>query len=281
MFCPNCGNNCADANFCPKCGTKLRQDSKLEEILPITNSNRKRDIGIRIPTSSGFLGESGTSVVLNDSSVTVCTGLGHQKQRKEIPYDQLVTVIYLRPTYKPWRLGALLFRGEDNKDVPIPDIKTIGFDSTAVKISLDKDELFYHIFQMLKAVASPTASFKMIIPENKIRNLDEKVRNVDMEYIWNTCAPFRSMAASKIHAEYRIKTEVARVLVDREFDARQKTRYDADTLDAVRDLNLIAERNQNGIRIKTELREYQQYKETERSLHLINSRLRYGRSNKD
>lgn len=23
MFCPNCGNNCADANFCPKCGREL------------------------------------------------------------------------------------------------------------------------------------------------------------------------------------------------------------------------------------------------------------------
>ena len=25
MFCPNCGKDCADANFCPKCGTQLQQ----------------------------------------------------------------------------------------------------------------------------------------------------------------------------------------------------------------------------------------------------------------
>ena len=24
MFCPNCGNNCGDANFCPKCGFDIR-----------------------------------------------------------------------------------------------------------------------------------------------------------------------------------------------------------------------------------------------------------------
>ena len=24
MFCPNCGNNCGDANFCSKCGCNLK-----------------------------------------------------------------------------------------------------------------------------------------------------------------------------------------------------------------------------------------------------------------
>ena len=25
MFCPNCGNNCGDANFCPNCGQRLKE----------------------------------------------------------------------------------------------------------------------------------------------------------------------------------------------------------------------------------------------------------------
>ena len=27
MFCPNCGNNCGDAKFCVKCGTKIQQEA--------------------------------------------------------------------------------------------------------------------------------------------------------------------------------------------------------------------------------------------------------------
>ena len=215
------------------------------------------------------MGEGGTSVVLNDASVTVCTGLGHIKCRTEIPYDQLTTVIYLRPTLDGWRNGALLFRGEINKNAPISETRRLEFDNAAVKFALNKDASFYHIFQMLKAVASPSARFEMIIPEVKIKKLDELAHVIDMEHLWNIYAPDRERAASGICAKHGIKPKEARALIDKEFDAKQEILYKADPLDAIRDLNFLIGNIQNISRLKAELKEYQKQKEIEKSLEHI------------
>lgn len=235
MFCPNCGKDCADFKFCPHCGGEMPTDTpKITDI--------KKSL-TDIPTSSGYLGVDG-SVVLSDSAVSICVNRLFKKYRTWIPYDQMVAVVYLRPSYKPRACGALLFRGENNKNVPIPDHRGITSDKCAITVSADTDTLFYHIFCMLKAVAPPTAKFEMIVPETDFEKLDTLAQRIDMDYFFRY-APLREKTVGAICAKHGIPQVVAKMLVDWEFDARQKEKYNADPMDAIRDLNLVVADVQN------------------------------------
>lgn len=252
MFCPNCGHDCREYRFCSQCGTQVRNDSTLKapsgekdrafsdttQIPNVYKSKNTKKGSTEIPISGGYLGIAG-SVVLSDSAVSVCAKRLFEKHRTLIPYDQLVTVIYKRPSLKPRSNGALLFRGEANKSVPIPREENLVGDRSAIGVSVEMDMLFYHLFYMLRAVAPPTARFEMIVPPNRIRGLDEMAKTVDMEYFYSMYAPYRERAASGIVAKHELKPIAARALVDRVFDAKQKQMYDADPLDAIRDLNLV------------------------------------------
>lgn len=278
MFCPNCGKDCGDDNFCSNCGVRLKgnyqqatsSDARSSGTLP--NSTGVQKASADIPTSISYLGRRGV-VLLYESAVSISTGSGEFKKRIEIPFDQLVTVIYMRPSSNGWNDGVLLLRGEANRDKPIPEIRHMAFDDAAATIPLEKDILFYHVYHLLKAVAPHTAKFEMIIPKSKIKKLDELAEGIDFDSLWNRFAPFRESAVKEICNMHKIKHEAARVLVDREFDARQKLRYDADPFDAIRDLKLlvdaISKKAQNISRLKTELREDQKREEIERSLNYI------------
>ncbi len=233
MFCPNCGRDCADFKFCPECGTQL----SVHEVQKSKNTNKG---STEIPTSSGYLG-IGSSLVLSDSAVSICVNSLFKKHRTWIPYDQLTTVIYVRPTLKPMTNGALLFRGESNKNVPIPKNGRFQGDQSTVIVSLETDTLFYHIYHMLKAVAPATAKFEMVVPQTKLKGMEEMAQKVDMDYFYTMYAPHRERAASGIQAKYNLSPEIARALVAQVFDDRQQQLYAADPMDALRDLNLVVD----------------------------------------
>lgn len=263
MYCPNCGKDCGEFKFCPDCGTRMADyvikeaqeqshpncGKDCEDFSPCQNGigkskqsgyeNKNTKKGTTdIPTSGGYLGVCG-SVVLSDSAVSVCVKSLFKKHRTWIPYDQLIAVVYKRPSLKSGKAGTLLFRGEVNKHIPIPGEENMGGDLAAVTVPPEKDLLFYHLFYMLKTVAPPTARFEMIVPPVRVRGLDEAEKLVDMEYFYNMYAPYRDRAASGIVAKHELKPVVARVLVDKVFDEKQRQMYEADPLDAIRDLNLV------------------------------------------
>lgn len=278
MFCPNCGRNCGDDNFCASCGRRLKGNnqqatsSDAQSIGTVPQSASGQNASPDIPTSISYLGRRGV-VLLYESAVSISTGSGEFKKRIEIPFDQLVTVVYMRPSSNGWHDGVLLLRGEANKSKPIPEIRHMAFDDAAATIPLEKDILFYHVYCLLKAVAPHTAKFEMIIPKSKIKRLDELGAGIDFDSLWNRFAPFRESAVKEICNTHKIKPEAARVLVDRDFDARQKLRYEADPFDAIRDLKLlvdaISKKDQNISRLKAELKEDQKREEIERSLNYI------------
>ena len=273
MFCPNCGKDCADANFCSNCGMRLKPNNlhPTVEAKPASNLPKRTNTqkgSTDIPTSKGYLGNRGC-ILLNDSSVTV---VGFLEKRTIIPYDQLSTVIYLRPV-SAWRGGVLIFRGGENKDVPIPEIKNFSVDSASVTFLPDQDTIFYHVFQLLKSVAPSTARFEMILPEVKIRKLDEIVQGIDLEYFWDKYAPDRERAVKEICAKHKIKPAAARAIVDKVFDAKQKILYEADALDAIRDLNFLLgnkrKEEQNTRRLREELRPHREMREINDTLDTI------------
>ena len=275
MFCPNCGKDCADANFCPECGMNLQvihmsqPSSKEKQMHDFPKRTNTRKGSTNIPTSGGHRGSSGC-VILNDASVTV---LNYCSKKSVIPYDQLTAVVYLRPSYNGWRSGALLFRGIENQKVPIPAVKKLTTDIASVGFTLEQDTLFYHIFQLLKTVAPVTAKFEMILPEVKIKKLDEIARGIDLNYFWDMYAPYRERAASGIRAKYGIKPDAARALVDKLFDTNQNVLYETDALDAVRDLNLILgnkrREEESTKRLQEELRPYKEKREIQETLDTI------------
>lgn len=281
MFCPNCGRNCGDDNFCADCGARLKKNynqatsAGAQSSSAIPKSVSAVQASTEIPTSISnisYLGRRGV-VLLYESAVSVSTGSGEFKKRIMIPFDQLVTVIYMRPTSNGWHDGIFLLRGEENRDKPIPEVRHMGLDDAAATIPLDKDTLFYHLYYLLKAVAPPTARFEMIIPKAKIKKLDELAKGIDFESLWNRFAPFRESAVEEICKEHKLKREAARALVDQEFDAKQKLRYEADPLDAIRDINLLVDaikkKEQNISRLKADLKEDQRREEIESTLRYI------------
>ena len=187
----------------------------------------------QIPTSGGYLGV-GSSLVLLDSSLSVCVNGFFKKIRTQIPYNQLTTVIYSRPA-KQNAYGVLLLRGESNRNIPIPP--NLMGDKCAITFNQNQDTLFYHIFWMLKAVAPTTVEFQMIVPQAS-KTVAEQAGAVDMDYFFRY-APHRGRTVDAICAKHGLSKETARALVNQYFDAKQKVVYTADPLDAIRDLNLI------------------------------------------
>lgn len=137
------------------------------------------------------------------------------------------------------------------------------YDNAAVVFPAEKDTLFYHVFQALKTVAPPTATFEMIIPEHNIKKLDEIEKTVDLEYFWNMYAPYRERASSALRTKHEVKLEVARVLIDKEFDMRQKRLYETDPLGARKDLSLIIE-NKNREQERTQRQQAESRKRREK-----------------
>lgn len=277
MFCPKCGRNCGEDRFCMACGTQIPREMEkardgANEAVELPKRPFRKNGSAKIPTSIGYHGRQG-SVLLFESSVSICTGAANNKKRTVIPFSELTTAVFLRPSANGWRDGVFLLRGKADQGDPIPDMGKMCHDAAAVVVPLEKATLFYHLFCALRAVAPETAEFRMIVPENKIRRLEEQARSVDFEYYWNTYAPFRDRAARALRERYRINPKAAQVLIDREFDWRQELIYKADPQDAIRDLNLLVDDIQNANRLRSELKEYQRQEEVRKSLDLISMKL--------
>ena len=277
MFCPNCGNDCGTAKFCVKCGTQL-QMAVLQK-LPFQDVQQKSESQktlVAFPANSSYIGTRKTYLDVNGSSITVSPTLGYA-HRTQIPFKQLVAVVYMRPSRRGFlmRNGVLVFRDEANKDIPIPDCRGMERDHLAVIVPPDKGTVFYHVFQVLKTVAPSTARFEIISPEVKTRTNDKTIQKADMDFFWNRYAPFREQAAKAIQAKYKIGYEIATALVEREFDTRQKDLYAADPQNAVIDLDLVVNEKakdvQNYNRLRNELRGARE----ERELEELNRKVGY------
>ncbi len=186
MFCPNCGNNCENANFCPKCGTKLPQQAQ--------NESAVWQIGMPCPHCGGtklegnccafcgaqlckaensvaggkrrlvdaLLGEQPVSIgkfVLEHNGLL----FQHSRRFKEhwISYDQITEVYFEQGAgLVP---GWISIRWNENADVPIPTThrKAMRDEATALFFHAD-NEHFHRIYHALQAIImgqdSPTGS---------------------------------------------------------------------------------------------------------------------------
>ena len=180
-----------------------------------------------------------SSLVLYEKECVVRTTLIFKKYETQIPFDKITAVSYVRPLCKATSLGYLLFRWEGNKDVLIPVNNNYSADKTTITTATGKDTLFYHIYQMLKAVAPSTAEFRMTVPTDNIPELDELASKVNLGVYFDKFAPYRKQAVEELQKRTGASVEAATVLIDRTFDARQEEIYANNPAAAIHDLNLI------------------------------------------
>jgi hypothetical protein len=270
MFCPNCGKDCGNANFCSHCGTRIQQGVKAEaksavwsvgmpcpycggtklegnncafcgaQLMVNVAKKDQKKISVDIPCGC-YKGVSSSLTLYEKECLVSNTLLFFKKIDTKIPYDQIETVIFVRSGYRTISLGFLLFRSEGMNTEPITNDINYANDRTTISFSSDSHSnlLFYHIYYMLKTIAPSTAEFQMIVPSNDIDDPDDFASKVDLDAYFDRYAPFRQQAVDAMCQRTGAPVDVARMLIDKTFDARQQELYAADPLAALRDLNQI------------------------------------------
>ena len=101
MFCPNCGNNCGDSNFCFRCGNNLRRDHTIQA----TDANAPAcQYGKFLPTISMY-SRACASLELTPNSVIIIKKFP-KLTKMVIPYEQIRFVTYMKRS-KIQNLGFL------------------------------------------------------------------------------------------------------------------------------------------------------------------------------
>lgn len=81
MFCPNCGNNCADANFCSNCGIKLCHTVEADR----TQGN-KPSTPMNIPNLDTYYQRFYPNKIDAISALRIDTGMGFREAYKCIDF---------------------------------------------------------------------------------------------------------------------------------------------------------------------------------------------------
>ena len=134
MFCVNCGNDCADVNFCPNCGQK------------IIAKDRIAPISISKPPIGRYKGNDGY-VELSFHTLTIHKELPSQTTEKLISFKDVKDVRYQRA--KAERSGFLAIR-EMTDSLPVSETEWDAVvDETALTFNEHKNEQFLKLFIFL------------------------------------------------------------------------------------------------------------------------------------
>lgn len=233
MFCPNCGNNCGNNRFCGRCGAQVRESQ--------TNNTYEGEDSYEIPAgkckaSSGYLRLEKHALIIGDRGDLL-------KKEVTIPYDKLVTVLYVRSQIRLGNPGFLIVRWEGNRNKSLPVGLARYGDRTSVSFTQREDLIFYHIYCFLKTVAPYSAQFQMELHTPDIREFDNWVENADMDVYFERFSPHREDAIMTVWKDLGLSYASTVALVEKTFDIRQQELYDREPLVALRDLNRVIIRN--------------------------------------
>lgn len=234
MFCPNCGNNCADANFCSNCGTKLQK--KDEEGQGVEQRVWEIPVGV-YKVYGGHIALGPTWIEIYKKK-----NLQAKNHIVRFPYTQLTGVSYGRNHGLEGGFAAV--RWEGNQDLPIP--RNFGEalrDATSIQTDSPSDLLFYHICCFLYTFVDPLSGDAPVYAREGYD--DVSLPEQDLSSYYERYNPYRLDAAEALRENtYMTRKEAAR-LVDAYFDKRQKAEYAEDASAALRDLNKILRTPEN------------------------------------
>lgn len=227
MFCPNCGTNCGEANFCHNCGTKLIVDTP--QLLTADEDSYAIPVG-------EYTG-AGASVWLGEDEFVIRNKIFAKIYEESIPYDKVTELLFARP-YGLFGPGYIVVRWEGNAHIPLPSNKSeMSLDKTS--ISFANEPVFYQIFQLLRSQAPSCVKSVIVDDSTEKTNLDAVLPDLDLNAHFDQFNPYRRKASAALRQKYRINRKTAWQLITKLFDARQMELYDADPSLAIRDLNRV------------------------------------------
>jgi len=278
MFCPNCGKDCGDANFCASCGTKVQQ------VVESVSKPSEWRVGIPCPHCGGmkmegnkcafcgslliqnnlhisdteavhyelpydkYIGVS-SSLTLYASELVVENRVFFKKYVTRMRYDQLVAVRLYRGTP-----DCMTFRWSGNRELPMPVDKEVCVDRTTVAI--EDYLLFYHIFCALQTIAPRSTVFSIVETSEQTTN-ENIISTADLDWLFKCHSPFREPAVDDLRKRTGVKRKIAKLIIDKAFESRQKAIYQANPMAAMKDLNRVVEkRRQEAEEAKRRMEEY-------------------------
>lgn len=261
MFCPNCGNNCADANFCPKCGTKLPQkvEQPVEESLGQTcprcggillgdkscalcGAQLEQDVIVEedsyeIPYKSMYIPAARAHIHIAKSFVSITKKGFFKKSETQIPYEKLRRVRYCR--------NELL---RDSISFYWDDMAASGSDEeNVITLNLGGNEglleyptfaVKFQIFYMFKLLA-PHVELETSFAEQNDLVLERFSHIDDLDDYYSRFSPLINQAVSAIMKDHALPKNDARDLIDTLFIKQLKELYQSEPLLAVRDYHRI------------------------------------------
>lgn len=228
MFCPNCGNNCADMKFCPICGTKV------PEVEP---AKKEQEDSYEIPYQNMYIPDAFAHMHIAKSKVSITKKGIFRKVVTEIPYEKLRRVRYCRNELLRdsisfyWDDMAVSGSGKEN----VITLELGGSEGVLEYPTIaDKFQIFY-MFKLLAPHVELETSF-----DKQHTLLLERFSYIDnLDDYYSRFSPLRNQAVSAIVKEHQLSKEDARNLIDTLFINHLKELYQSDPLLAVRDYHRI------------------------------------------
>lgn len=272
MFCPNCGNDCKDAKFCIKCGTKIQFEevtqspnavwsvgmpcphcggTKLDgnncafcgaQLIDPSQQSQRTDTeedSYELPVGKYRVLAWGEAFKLENKGIYLKVLRGFRKCETRIRYDQICKVRYVRSGTVERGSGEIAFRYTENKDIPFGLCTQRYLDKHCISFFEAEDLLYYHIFCVLKTLAPPSAEFILQSRAGDTDYLESIAAEVDLDDYFERFSPYREPAVELLCKATRVTKKEAVILIDNAFDVRQKAQYAAEPMLAVRDLNRI------------------------------------------
>ena len=180
MFCPNCGNNCGNANFCASCGTKLPQAAALavqsgewKVGMPCPNCGGTQLDGQKcafcgsqlvvnvnpaedtVPIPYGYYKGVHSYLELKEDHLVISTWFFWAKRDKKmfcVSYPDLKRVILHKGVGK-YDGGYLSIRWGDNIHIPTPNSdREASGDFATVHFCSHELEVYEQIYRALKTI---------------------------------------------------------------------------------------------------------------------------------
>lgn len=154
MFCPNCGKNCGDANFCSECGQDLRSTN---EVATIETKIPEPPVGI-------YKNHDRDYVEMDTTSITFCRNpfLGKTTKRT-IRYDQIEAVSFAQAVKLRWG-GFLSIQKRGGYSKPKSTVQDAVVDETSITFSWKQNDDFLKVFDFLKVYADIAIKDHQVIP---------------------------------------------------------------------------------------------------------------------
>ena len=155
IFCPDCGRNCEGFAFCPDCGRQLH--------LPREKSPCKKTVLPKPPV--GVYRERHNYILLDKQSLKIHRTISDYDDslffnykrpvERVIKYDEIIGAYFIEP--KGFRLGRLIVRDKKDQYNPLPPPKAryreLLYDGRVVLFSRVNSRMFYNVYLYLKQCA--------------------------------------------------------------------------------------------------------------------------------